>query len=393
MQWILGDSSQTIDIDSRMPIVTMVLLSVIGVCVFILQPGYVQGLVEYLGFNDEQAGYIASAEMFGVAASTIILVFISSRFNWRALVTVYLAICTLGNLSSISVTDFDTLTIIRFITGLGSGGIISLGFTMMGLTQQSDRNFAYIITWVLIYGAFGLLLMPTAFHLIGMNGILIFFALFCGSGFFFIKYLPIAGEHHVDEHSINSITYSWQLKGISLLAILVYNIAIGITWDYLFLLGLEANITEQAVANVLTISQFLGIAGAFIAVMLQLKIGRTIPLMIGVLGGALGVCCLVGNVNYIFYSLGVYLFNLLWNLSMPYLLATMADFDPTGKMVVYGVSMQTTGTAMGPGIAALILGYSNYDTVYIVATVLFATSALLLLPGLQAQKTQIEKNY
>lgn len=393
MQWILGDSSKTIDIDSRMPIVTMILLSVIGVCVFILQPGYVQGLVEYLGFSDEQAGYIASAEMFGVAASTIILIFISSRFNWRALVTVYLGICTLGNLSSISVTDFDTLTIIRFITGLGSGGVISLGFTMMGLTQKSDRNFGYIITWVLIYGAFGLLLMPSAFHLIGMNGILLFFALFCSSGFFFVKYLPIAGEHHVDERTLNSVAYSWQLKGISLLAILVYNIAIGITWAYLFLLGIEANITEQAVANVLTISQFLGIAGAFLAVLLQLRIGRTIPLMIGVLGGALGVYCLVGNINYLFYSLGIYLFNLLWNLSMPYLLATMADFDPTGKMVVYGVSMQTTGTAMGPGIAALILGYSDYDTVYIVATVLFIASALLLLPGLRAQRAQIEKTF
>ena len=42
----------------------------------------------------------------------------------------------------------------------GSGGIISLTFTMMGLTERSDRNFGYIVVWVLTYGAFGLLLMP-----------------------------------------------------------------------------------------------------------------------------------------------------------------------------------------------------------------------------------------
>ncbi len=64
----------------------MVLLSVIGPCVFILQPGYIQGLVQYLGFDEIQAGYIASTEMFGVAASTIAMVLIASKFNWRILV-------------------------------------------------------------------------------------------------------------------------------------------------------------------------------------------------------------------------------------------------------------------------------------------------------------------
>ena len=73
--------------------------------------------------------------------------------------------------------------------------------------------------------------------------------------------------------------YSWQLIAGALLAVLVYNTSIGIVWAYMFLLGLEAGIAEQSVANVLTISQFLGIAGAFVAVLLQLRIGRIIPLL------------------------------------------------------------------------------------------------------------------
>ena len=386
MNWLTGDKTASIDIDSRISIISMVVLSVIGPCVFILQPGYVQGLVQYLGFDEIQAGYIASTEMFGVAASTIVMVLISAKFNWRMLAAFCLGLSSIGNLLSLSVTDFDTLRITRFITGLGSGGVISLGFMMMGLTQKADRNFGYAITWVLIYGALGLLVMPTAFESIGMDGVLIFFALFCLSGIYFIRFLPTGKREKKVDSVVDAADYTPIIKGTSLAAILLYNIAIGITWAYLFLLGLEANISEQGVANVLTISQFLGIAGAFIAVILQLKIGRIIPLMVGLLGGGLSVYFLVGVVDYFYYSAGVYLFNLLWNLSMPYLLATLADFDRTARIVTWGVAMQMIGTAIGPSVAAYILSLSNYDNVYMVATVLFIVSALLLLPGLLAQK-------
>ena len=71
---------------------------------------------------------------------------------------------------------------------------------------------------------------------------------------------------------------------------------------------------------------------------------------------------------------------------MPYLLATLVDFDRTARIVTWGVSMQMVGTAIGPSVAAYILSLSNYDNVYLVATVLFIFSALLLLPGLLAQK-------
>jgi MFS family permease len=389
MQWLIGDNTHTIDVNSRISIIAIIYIAVIAPCVFILQPGYVQGLVEHLGFSEEQAGYIASAEMFGLAFTTILLNFIASRFNWRKLTVIFLLISTAGNLLSLSITDFDSLAALRFFTGLGSGGLMSLTFAMMGLTIQSDRNFGFIITSVLTYGALGILAMPTAFEMIGMNGVLIFFALFCASGLFFARYLPHSGVHHLDLSVPEKASYSWQLKALSLLAILVYNTSIGIVWAYMFLLGLEASIAVQTVANTLTISQFLGIAGAFVAVVLQLRIGRIIPLLVSIIGTAIGIYLLVGKIALLHYVLGVCIFNFLWNVSMPYLLATLADFDRTGKMVIYGISMQTVGYAIGPFIAATILGYSNYDNVYLVASILFVTSGILLLPGLRAQKKHL----
>ena len=389
MQWLLGDNVNPVDVNTRTSIIAIVYIAVIAPCVFILQPGYVQGLVEYLAFSGQQAGYIASAEMFGIAFTTILLVFIEARIDWRKMTVLCLIVAAAGNLLSMSLADFEALAAARFLTGMGSGGLISLTFAMMGLTAKSDRNFGYIITWVLIYGALGILVMPTAFATIGMNGVLVFFALFNISGLYFTRYLPRSGDQHLDLSVPERVGYSWQVKGVSLFAILVYNTSIGIVWAYLFLLGLEAGVAEQTVANVLTVSQFLGIAGAFVAVVLQLRIGRIIPLQVSIIGTAIGIYLLVGEIALFHFALGVCLFNFLWNVSMPYLLATMASFDRRGKVVIYGICMQTLGYAIGPFIAATILGRGSYDHVYTVATLLFLASAIVLIPGLIAQKKHL----
>ena len=56
-----------------------VYMGVMGGEVFIVQPGFVQGLVERMGFSEEQAGFIASIEMAGFATMTILLMMISPR--------------------------------------------------------------------------------------------------------------------------------------------------------------------------------------------------------------------------------------------------------------------------------------------------------------------------
>ena len=221
MQWLLGKDNNPIDVNSRRSIIAIVYVAVIAPCVFILQPGYVQGLVQYLSFSDEQAGYIASAEMFGIAFTTVLLIFMEARFDWRKLTVLCLIVATAGNLLSLSLVDFESLIAVRFLTGMGSGGLMSLTFAMMGLTDKSDRNFGYIITWVLIYGALGILVMPAAFATIGMDGVLLFFALFNISGLWFARHLPRSGVHHLDSSVPEKAGYSARLKGLSLLAILV----------------------------------------------------------------------------------------------------------------------------------------------------------------------------
>ena len=381
---LTGDKNTPIDVNSRQCIVAIVFLAVVGPCVFILQPGFIQGLVEYLGMTEQQAGQIAAAEMFGLATTTVLLSFISERITWRNFLVACVLICAFGNFASVGQTDPQTLAIIRFVTGLGSGGLISLTFTMAGLTERTDRNFGFIITWVLIYGALGMLVMPSAYHMVGMNGVLVFFGLFCAAEMYFIRFLPDSGAAHID--SGKERDYKATIKYISLLAILICNVAVGIVWAYLFLVGLDAGMEEQAVANALVASQFLGIAGAFLAVLFESRFGRLVPLMVGIFGGAASIYVLVGHLESSGFWVAVCGFNFLWNLSMPYLLATLAEFDHRGRIVVHGVSMQFVGYAIGPFVAAQLLTRGGYDLVNTTGVALFVISAIIILPGIIAQR-------
>ena len=75
---------------------------------------------------------------------------------------------------------------------------------------------------------------------------------------------------------------------------------------------------------------------------------------------------------------------------MPYLLGTLADFDIKGRIVVHSVSMQFRGYAVRPAIAARLLGF-GYDVINTTKAILFVAAALLLLPGVMAQREGLRR--
>ncbi|HEX2139155.1 MAG TPA: MFS transporter [Woeseiaceae bacterium] len=377
-------ASRSADTNSFGGLSAAILMGVIGPEVFIVQPGFVQGLVVHLGFTDSQAGYIASAEMFGIAATTILLTFIAHRVNWRRVLTASLVLMFLANALSTLVGDVESFTALRFASGLGAGGLVSLSFAAIGLTDNPDRNFGYLIMWVLIYGALGLMLMPTAYSLGGMDSVLWFFALFPLVGLPFVKYLPATGENAVAVEQ-EAVTLPVTMRGLALLAMLAYFLAQGVVWAYLFLIGLSGGLSEQAVANGLTVSQFAGIAGAFLAAMVGKRYGRSLPLTVGIVGGAVCLYFLVGQLEFLVFAVAVSVYNFAWNLTHPYLLAAMASFDRRGRVVVYAVAMQMIGLAIGPSLAASVIEAGEYVNVNILGAALFLASLCLVLPPVISQ--------
>lgn len=386
---ILGDN-KTVDVNSRSALYTAFLIGIIAPEVFIVQPGFVQGMVVHLGFSDPEAGYVATAEMSGLAITTILMTFIAHRVNWRSVVLVSLLIMFLANALSTMFADLQTFAAMRFVAGLGAGSLVSLSFAAVGLTSNPDRNFGLLIMFVLTYGAIGLSLMPAAYELAGMQGVLWFFAVFPLLAVPFLRHLPVTGEN-VTQVEADAVNLSGSMKASALLAMMAYFAGQGVVWAYLFRIGLSGGLGEQQVANGLMMSQFAGIGGAMLAAVTGSRFGRARPLMLGIIGGAACLFFLVGEFAFAVFAIAIAVYNFAWNMVHPFLLASMASFDRRGRVVVYAVAMQMLGLAIGPALAAAVISGDNFGNVNMLGAALFALSLVLILPPVLAQASWLEK--
>ena len=126
---------------NTMPMLRAAILTVIsGAQVVVLQPGVVQGLVEQRQFSPQQAGYILSIEMWGFAVTTIAMIWLVSRFDWHLMLRCALGLIIFANLGSIGLENETAFTGSRFLAGLGSGVVVSLGFATIGRLPHPDRT-------------------------------------------------------------------------------------------------------------------------------------------------------------------------------------------------------------------------------------------------------------
>jgi predicted MFS family arabinose efflux permease len=378
-------------VNSRRTLFAAIYMAVIGPEVFIVQPGFVQGMVKYLGFSETTAGDIASAEMWGIAVTTVIMTFFATRFRWRHVFAGSLLIMIAGNLASLFADAPLWFGIWRFVAGFGAGGLVSLGFAVVGLTRNPDRNFGWLIMWVLAYGAVVLLAMPTAYDLVGLSGVIIFFALFPASGLAFVRWLPDSGPGHAHA-AADAVDLPAPQRAMAMGGMFIYFLGQGVVWAYLFLIGLAGGASEQEVAYGLTASQFAGVAGAFSAALLGNRIGRTLPLGASILLTLLPLLALFGPTGALVYGIMVCIYNYAWNVAQPYMLAAMAAFDRSGRTVVNATACQMLGLANGPWIAARVITDEGFANVIWLGIALFSLSlGLMLVPVMKHGKLKVKQ--
>ena len=371
-----------INVNGWPAIISAILLGTIGVLSFIIQPGIVQGYVEHLHVSDSRAVDLVGLEMLGVALATVFMALIGTRIDWRAIVAAGLLIAAGGDLASALATHAPSFGWLRLIAGFGEGMIISISFTFVGVTAKAERNVALYLVSLLTYGAFGLWYLPVILDRIDIAGMFIAFAALSVLALAAVAFVPHGyGAADLARPGVRQLPAT--LLVIALAAVLAYNIAQGIAWAVLFLVGTSAGISEQVVANALFASQGLAVGGALASVFLAERIPRDVAIAGGILGGAASIALLLGHPGVMLFTVGVCGFNVLWNFVLPFILGRIGDFDESGRMMSFAIAMQMIGLGGGPLIAAPLIDGKGFRLVELVSIALFLVSfALLRIPTL-----------
>ncbi len=95
-----------IDIDSESALLSSIVLAVIGASTILILPGLVGVIADTLGLTAQQLGYVASADIIGMAVSMAVVAFIIHRVSWRPLALLGLILIIVGNTMNQNFTKY-----------------------------------------------------------------------------------------------------------------------------------------------------------------------------------------------------------------------------------------------------------------------------------------------
>ena len=358
-----------------------ILVSCAGIFMVFGMPFFVGGLISELGFTQAQANLISSAEIAGMALSSLLGAAWIGRFNWRHVALFALFAVLAGNLLSCFVENFQVLVATRFITGLvGHGTAFALGVAAIGSTSQPDRNFGFTIASQVTMGALTALIVPKTIAIYGIAGMCAPAAILAVVAMAFIPRLATSGHTQIPDSNQSKRTGILILPLLGLLVMIIWQMGVGPFFNNLVPYGISIQLDPSDIGTALFLSTGLSIIGPLTASALANKINRKIPVCIALTIQLLIILSFQGDITWIGFTIRAILFQTAWNFTGPFLMGMIANLDESGRYSVLIPASQLGGIALGHAVIASLVQGSNLVLVnYFCAGVIFLSIFLFIM--------------
>lgn len=370
------------DINRWPAIFANVYLCTLPALVIIFLPMLVGGMVEHLGMTAQQAGFVATSDMLGYTLGTVASFFFIHKLNWRLLTLACIAIMVVANAVSGMLTDYQTLLIVRFISGVGGGVLTAVTFAAMGQMKDPDSAYGW---WLVFQAAFGLVGFQY-FWDISVNGGFTVLSGLLVIGAFMFRFVP--EQALKQEHTSSTMDKSLLGKAIAgVIAILLVYVGLMAEYTYLERIGNEAGLSPEEIGTAFSAMSIAGLAGGGLAAKLGAQFGRLLPSLLGAAGCIASFYLFsIDQIGANLYTAACCLYFGLWSFLLPYLVGACAAVDASGRTLAMGNAAIGAGLAFGPFIAANLIGENGYGILAIVATAFVAVGLVLIVPLLKVSQ-------
>jgi predicted MFS family arabinose efflux permease len=329
--------------------------------------------VNELGFTEEQVGFVASADLFGLAFGAVIAYFVVARYDRRILTIAAASFAITANLLCIYFQSFEATLLLRLAAGLGAG--LYTGIAVATIGGHSRPAFAFGLELFAFAGSQGIELKFLPY--LSIEEMYIALAATFAVGLLFISWLPrrpadasldvevdvaeADGKHHV-EHKHVPAYVPW----LVLTAVVFTYINIGAYWTYIELATVDSAASPEWVASMLVYTSVFSVIGCLFAVLLSNRYGLARPLLLTLIFQASIVIMLVFGITNYSVAFSMFAFNFCWIFVDIYQAATIANVDRSGRYVSLLPAAQGFGNGLGPAMAATVLSWGfGYNGIFI----------------------------
>jgi predicted MFS family arabinose efflux permease len=159
-------------------------------------------------------------------------------------------------------------------------------------------------------------------------------------------------------------------------------------FTYIERFGVSLGISDHKVGFSLLIASLIGIPGAFCIVIVGQRFGTLLPLVVGMLIALAGLAILLSAESYASYFIGSCCMGFSWAFCLPFIQSLLATIDRKGSAIAAGTSFSTFGSAIGPGIAAIVVTGGRYPNVFLLSIGLFIVTLVAFVYADRARRAK-----
>jgi len=366
----------SIDVNNPGAIAAASFLSAIGALVFNIMPLFLGSMVESLGFNEQQAGFIASAYLGGFTLTSFSAVFWSRRVSWHKVVLAAAVVAVASYGICLMSGAFTAILILMACVGLAKGGFFAIALCSLGDTKVPDRSFGLAVLAQVCMGGLGLFALSAVTQHWGVKGILVGLISVTVLVVCLLRWMPTHGLKEETSVQAGSAGRKFPVF-VGLGGMLLLMAGMGGSWAFLERIGAVGGLSANSIGNVLSASLFAGAAAALMVAWLSDRMGRAIPIFIGTGIMLAGIICLAGQASLIVFASAAIMLMGGWTFAYPYQMAAISMADSSGRFVALIAAAQGIGAALGPGLAGSMAAGGSYTGVYIMSAVCVVVSLVM----------------
>jgi len=368
--------------DTPRALLTMAAYSLIGNTVLAVQPMIVGGMVDLLHLSPRQAGFVAAGELAGFSLTGVVLLTLVHRVSRHALASTGVALLCCVDVTSCFATTFPQMLPLRFLAGVGSAAAYAIFPVLAASSARPERVFGIVNAASLAYAGLFVWVAPRLLQAWQLPGIFLTMAALALLASPTILWTP---ARHGAPPMARNRPASGPLSNPNVLILLLVTACLyighGAIWAYQERIGVAAGLARSQVGTLLGSSMLIwGVAGSMLATWLGLSIGRVWPQIISFGVSVLAAALLVSGTGTTSYGVACALVALSWFYGLPYLTGLLAFLDPTGRANIACVLVSTGGAALGPALAAMLVGQSGaYRSIGFMSGACYALCLALVL--------------
>lgn len=328
-------------------------------------PVMVGGFVDDLGFSERDAGLLASASFLGAALAALVLAFRIGHMNLRHVATAGLLLMALADGACIFADrlSIEALTVLRFLSGVGSAGVY--GAVMGGFAgfRKPDRAYGLFMACQFALSAVGLYFLPGLMPRLGATGL---FALFMAYDLLAIVLVRFITAEQDRTRSTHTRELEWRiiLAPAALLCLAAYGafetVMMG-QYAYVERVGVSLGLSGKQLGQALGLASLVGVPAALLVTFLGSRFGQFAPIATVAVVQALCAQWLIRAEGFPAYLIIVCAFGAGWAFVLPYFQGIAARLDRSGSVVVAGGFATGAAGFAGPAIAALLVRPDDYS--------------------------------